>query len=326
MDIKKTSKELQSINYKMTNDDIEEVEKHKKNYSNYTIEFYDRATNINNIVARSKRFCDKYYNKKKVIIIDNLGLIESDKFGIDRDDFLAAKIKSIADNTNASIILIHHFTKEISRKANIDDGYRPRKEYLKGSTRILDYVQQALFINLVRKYPDLLAEEKHQSLDFIGMQDIEFTESNFDRYLWSINSMPDKETDKLIDLRIETFVKIRSLLNNNTKFSNGKIITFNDIIQKYTEYSNFIDTRNKGVSEERFKKTKSSIYSFIVRREFNINYITHEGSTRSLYLYGNNKNLKFHIDNLFIAESVKVRDDDNLGENAIFRFITEHSR
>jgi hypothetical protein len=169
----------------------------------------------------------------------------------------------------------------------------------------------------------LLALEKQQSLDFIGMQDIEFTEANFDKYLWSINSMPDKETEKLIDLRIETFVKIRSLLNNETKFANGKIITFSDLIQKYREYANFIDTRNKGVSEERYKKMKSSILSFIIRREFNINYISSEGSARSIYLYGRNKNLKYHIDDLFIAESIKNRDDDNLNENAIYRFIAD---
>ena len=323
MDLKKTSKELQSINYKMSDEDIQEVEKQSKKYEKYIIEFHDKATSINNIVTRAKRFGDKYQNHKKIVVIDNLGLIECDKTGIDRDDFLAAKIKSIADNNNTAVILIHHFTKEISRKANIDDGYRPRKEHLKGSTRILDYVQQALFVNLPRKYPDLLAEEKNLSLDFIHMQDIEFSEANFDKYLWSINSMPDKETEKIIDLRIETFVKIRSLLNNETKFANGKIITFSDIIQKYKEYVNFIDNRNKGVSEDRFKKMKSSILSFIIRREFNINYVTNEGSSRSLYLYGKNKNLKYHIDNLFIVESVKNRDDDNLSENAIYRFIVD---
>ena len=42
-----------------------------------------------------------------------------------------------------------------------------------------------------------------------------------------------------------------------------------------------------------------------------------------MYLYGSNKNLKYHIDNLFIVESVKNRDDDNLSENAIFRFTVD---
>ena len=322
MDVKKTSKELQSIEYKMTDQDKNEVRKQSEKYKQYIIEFYDRATSIGNILSRSKRFGDKYKDKKKVIIIDNLGLIDCDKVGIDRDDFIAAKIKSIADNTNASVILLHHFTKEIARKQNIEDGYRPRKEYLKGSTRILDYVQQALFVNLLKKYPDLLAEEKHLTLDFLGIKDIEFTETNYDKHLWAINGQRDKETENITDLRIETLVKLRTLLSSGAKFSNGKPITFPDIVQKYTEYSNFIDTRNKG-REDKFKTKKTSIYTFIVKKMFNESYITSDTSPRAIYLYGKNKNLRNHIDDLFIVESMKSRDGDNTGENAIFRFIVD---
>ena len=322
MDIKKTAKELQSINYVMTEDDRKEVRKQSNKYKDYIVEFYDRATSIGNILSRSKRFGDKYKDKKKVIIIDNLGLIDCDKIGVDRDDFIAAKIKSIADNTNASVILLHHFTKEIARKQNIEDGYRPRKEYLKGSTRILDYVQQALFVNLLRKHPDLLAEEKHLTLDFLGVKDIEFTETNYDKYLWSINGQRDKETETITDLRVETLVKLRTLLNSGTKFTNGKPITFPDIIQKYTEYSNFIDTRNKG-REDKYKTKKTSIYTFIVKKMFNESYVTSDSSPRAIYLYGKNKNLRNHIDDLFIAECMKNRDDDNLSENAIFRFVVD---
>jgi hypothetical protein len=46
-------------------------------------------------------------------------------------------------------------------------------------------------------------------------------------------------------------------------------------------------------------------------------------SPRSLYLYGKHENLKHHIDNLFILESGKSRDGDNLDENALFRFVVD---
>lgn len=323
MDVKKTSRELQSIDYKMTDIDKEQIRKISKQYEKYTIEFYDRATSMGNILSRSKRFSDKYRNKKRLVIIDNLGLIECDKFGNDRDDFLAAKIKSIADTNDNAVIIIHHLTKEVDRKANITDGYRVRKEFVRGSTRIVDYVQQALYINLLRKHPDLITEEKHLSLDFIGNNPIEFTEANFDKYLWSLNSMPDKDTKSITDLRVETFMKLKSLLNNDTKFaSNNKVITFADIIQKYAEYNSYVDTRNKG-REEKFKTAKSSIYMFIVRKEFNANYVTDTNTPRSLYLYGKHPNLKHHIDDLFILESGKYRDGDNLDENALFRFVID---
>jgi len=323
MDIKITSRELQSIDYKMTEGDKEQIRKISKQYEKYTIEFYDRATSMGNILSRAKRFSDKYRHKKRLVIIDNLGLIECDKFGNDRDDFIAAKVKSIADSNDNAVIIIHHLTKEVDKKANIADGYRVRKEHVRGSTRIVDYVQQALYINLLRKHPDLIAEEKHLSLDFIGTTGVEFTEANFDKHLWTLNSTPDKDTKSITDLRVETFMKLKSLFNTDTKFaSNGKVITFSDIIQKYAEYNAFVDTRNKG-REEKFKTAKSSIYMFIVRKEFNANYVTDTNTPRSLYLYGKHPNLKHHIDNLFILESGKSRDGDNLDENALFRFVSD---
>jgi len=322
MDVKKTTKELQGINYKMSDKDINEIEEISKHYEKFNIEFYDKTASITTIITRAKRFSDKYKNHKRVIIIDNLGLIDCDKTGIERDDYIAAKLKDIALNTGSFIILVHHFTKEIARKQNLEDGYRPRKEYLKGSTRILDFVQQALFVNLPRKYPDLLQEEKQLELNFIGIKDIELSEENFNKHLWSINSQPCKDCSNLSDLRIETYVKLVSLLNNKSKDLNGKIITFADIIQRYTEYSNSIDIVNRG-REKKYEKAKSSIYIFIIKRMFNQNWVNNSNSPRSQYLYGNNLNLKYHIDDLFIVEAIKNRDDDNLGDNTIFRFICD---
>lgn len=322
MDLKMTTKELQSINYQVNENDIQRIEEAAKHYERFNVEFYDRIASIATIVARCKRFGERYKNHKKVIIIDNLGLIECDKSGIERDDYLAAKIKDIADSNNACVFLVHHFTKEIARKANLEDGYRPRKEYLKGSTRILDFVQQALFVNLPRKYPDLLAEEKQIELNFIAKKDLPFTEENFDKYLWTINSQRDKDTQSLTDLRVETFVKVRSLINNELKDVLGEKITFSWLVQKYTEYSNHVDLKNKG-RETKYMEKKLSIYSFIVKKMFNESYNVSLNNSRSSYLYGRNAKLKNHIDDLFIVESVKNRDDDSINDNMIFRYIAD---
>jgi len=322
MDLKMTTKELQNINYQITEPDIKRIEDAAKHYEGFNIEFYDRIASIATISARCKRFGERYKKSKKVIVIDNLGLVECDKFGIDRDDYLAAKIKDIADTNNAFVFLVHHFTKEIARKANLEDGYRPRKEYLKGSTRILDFVQQALFVNLPRKYPDLLAEEKQIEMNFITKKDIPFTEENFDRFLWSINSQRDKDTQSLTDLRVETLVKVRSLLNNETRDLNGEQITFAWLVKKYTEYSNYVDLKNKG-RETKYMEKKIAIYSFVVKKMFNESYDASINVSRSSYLYGRNAKLKNHIDDLFIVESVKNRDDDSTDDNLIFRYIAD---
>lgn len=320
MDLKMTTKELQNINYQITPEDIIKLEKTSQKYKNYNIEFNDKVSSISSISSKSKRFADRYKNFKRIIVIDNLGLIESDKSGIERDDYIAGRIKNIADSTNSAIILVHHFTKEISKKQNLEEGYRPRKEYLKGSTRILDYVQQAIFVNLPRKYPDLISAESQHELAFIGNDTLEFTENNFDKHLWSINSQRCKDTNAITDLRMETLIVLKQLIANGMKDSNGKLVTFPLIIQKYTEYSNYIDLNNKG-RDTQYNTKKISIYIFIIKRMFNETYVMSENnSSRSLYLYGRNKNLKHHIRDLFIVESVKNRDDDNLDENSLFRF------
>ena len=322
MDLKMTTKELQSINYQITEKDIHKIEEAAKKYENFNIEFYDRIASIATIIARCKRFGEKYKKLKKVIVIDNLGLIECDKSGIERDDYIATKIKDIADSDNAFVFLVHHFTKEIARKQNLEDGYRPRKEYLKGSTRILDFVQQALFVNLPRKYPDLLADEKQLEMNFITVKDIPFTDDNFDKYLWSINSQRDKETQTITDLRVETFVKVRSLLNNQTVDLNNNKVTFGYLVNKYAEYSHHIDFKNKG-RDVKYMERKLSIYSFVVKRMFNENYTNNFNSPRSQYLYGKNHKLKNHIDDLFIVESIKNRDDENINDNTVFRYIVD---
>jgi RecA-family ATPase len=288
----------------------------------YNIDIYDKSIHIDNLVNRARRFGNKYQDKKKLIIIDNLGLIQSEKFGIDRDDYLAAKIKWIADTTNSSVILVHHFTKEVARKANLEDGYRPRKEYLKGSTRILDYVQQALFVNLPSKYPDLLIEEKQIPLNFLSKKDIEYNDENFDKYLWSINPQRDKDTQSISDLRGETKIKLKSLIRSDVKSPDNKKVTFSYIVQKYTEYNNWIDIKNTG-REERYKAQKSSIYTFIIRHMYNETYVTSGEGKRGRYLYGKNTKLRGLIDNLFIAENIKNRDDNNIDDKAIFRFIVD---
>lgn len=325
MDIRLTTKELQNINYQLTGEDIAKIGKSALKYEDYNIEFYDKIDSIASIIARSKRFSERYRHHKKVIVLDNLGLIESDKIGIDRDDYIAGQIKKIADTTGTFILVVHHFTKEVARKANIEDGYRPRKEYLKGSTRILDYVQQALFVNLPRKYPDLLAAEKQTELTFIGNDDLEFTEDNFRNHLFSINQSRCKDTmTGVSDLYMDTFVKLTNILNNGANDLKGKPVTFPAIIQKYTEYSNHIDLLNRSITEadQRFRKPKASILAFLSKKMYNETFVQALGinSTRSKYLYGNDKNLRHHIDDLFIIESIKNRDDENIDEKSLIRY------
>jgi len=129
-----------------------------------------------------------------IIVIDNLGLISTDTFykGTEKDDYLAGKLKELSELTDSSIFLIHHITKENSRAFNLKEGYRPRKEYIKGSSRILDYVQQAMMINLPRKYKDLASEEKDKAIMFATKERSgSFDKTRFLMEFWTINPQGD---------------------------------------------------------------------------------------------------------------------------------------
>src|SRR5690606_6852755 len=67
MDVKMTTKELQSINYQINETDIKRIEDAAKHYEKFNVEFYDRIASIATIVARCKRFGERFKNHKKVI-------------------------------------------------------------------------------------------------------------------------------------------------------------------------------------------------------------------------------------------------------------------
>ena len=50
---------------------------------------------------------------------------------------------------------------------------------------------------------------------------------------------------------------------------------------------------------------------------------TPDKTTRTFYLYGDDKRLQSQLDNLFIAESIKNRDGANTDEQVLFRYIVD---
>ena len=255
-----------------------------------------------------------------IIVIDNLGLIATDSFfkGIEKDDYIAGKIKELSDTTGASMFLLHHLTKETARKFNIDEGYRPRKEHIKGSTRILDYVQQALLINLPRKYKDLVEEEKTKSkLYSIKERTGPFDKTRFLMEFWSINPKGDKNTKSIPDLPEETWKELKYHCTVHKK-PDGESMGAGYVLKKYIEYSAYIDEKNKG-RESKYLTEKMSIHTFINQRKYTEDYSPQKNS-RSYYLYGGDLSVSRHINNLFIVESVKNRDGSDIEDESIIRY------
>ena len=323
MGSKLTTKQLQSINYKVTDDDLAKINKAVDEFKEYNIEFIDRVCSISTIMRKGKMMREKYKDDILIIIIDNLGLIDTDSFykGLEKDDYLAGKLKELCDMTDASIFLLHHITKEAAKKFNINDGYRPRKEYIKGSTRILDYVQQAVMVNLPRRYPDLIQEEKVKGELFNWKEKKgPFDKTRFLTEFWSLNPHGDKNTRAITDLQETTWTSLKFACASET-LADGSLITVSYLMRKYIEYSIYIEDKNRG-RENQYHTEKMALYTFITNKKYVEDYKP-QATGRTYYLYGNDLTRAKYIQNLFIAESIKNRDGSNTDDNNIIRYMAD---
>lgn len=323
MGSKLTTKQLQSINYKVTDDDLAKINKAVDEFKEYNIEFIDRVCSISTIMRKGKMMREKYKDDILIIIIDNLGLIDTDSFykGLEKDDYLAGKLKELCDMTDASIFLLHHITKEAAKKFNINDGYRPRKEYIKGSTRILDYVQQAVMVNLPRRYPDLIQEEKVKGELFNWKEKKgPFDKTRFLTEFWSLNPHGDKNTRAITDLQETTWTSLKFACASET-LADGSLITVSYLMRKYVEYSIYIEDKNRG-RENQYHTEKMALYTFITNKKYVEDYKP-QATGRTYYLYGNDLTRAKYIQNLFIAESIKNRDGSNTDDNNIIRYMAD---
>ena len=320
MQTRLTTKQLQSINYTLTEEDHTNIEASTKQFTDYNIEFVDRVSSMRTISRKAKQFTDRHPEHMIIVIIDNLGLVAVDTYykGTEKDDYLAGKIKEMADQTESSIFLVHHITKENAKSFNLKEGYRPRKEYIRGSSRILDYVQQALMVNLPRKYKDLIVEEMSKSKMFnIKPRTGRFDRTRFLMEFWSINDKGDKATKNLQNLQERTWEELKLALVVE-KMADGTEMGAGHILKRYIEYSIYIDELNRP-REVKYHTEKMSIYSYIIAKKFKENYKP-KPSTRTFYLYGNDMKLCKDINEIFIAEAIKNRDGADIEDQNIIRY------
>lgn len=320
MDVKLTTKELQSINYEFAPEDLKRIDEAVAGFIDYNIEFVDRISSMTHIKATARRFSERWVNKSIIIVIDNLGLIETDSSlrGVDRDDHIMSTIKDIADETGALIIPVHHFNKEAAKRFNLRDGYRPRKDHLRGSQRILDYTQQALFVNLPRKYKDLMMEEKKKVVEVIKDEDMNY--NSFLENFWTLNPHGDKHTESLSDVARQTWKELIFHLKEKRKL-NRETLTVGYLMERYMQYLAYIEDMNSD-RDKKYHKQRVSIFGYLKGQMYNEDY-TPDQSSRTYYLYGGNEKLKKDLDKLFIVEAQKNRDGGTGDDQVIFRYYAD---
>jgi len=150
-------KQLMSINYKLTSDEILRVEAGYQYFSDFPIEFVDDTANIFNICSRFERFSDANLGKIPICVIDNLGLIKPhQKHDLQNEDDIARMLKDLRDKTGGLIIVLHHLSKESESKFNVTEMYRPKVTHIRGSSRLVDFANKVLLLHRPEMYADVV--------------------------------------------------------------------------------------------------------------------------------------------------------------------------
>jgi len=150
-------KQLMSINYKLTTDEILRIEAGYQYFNNFPIEFVDETANIFNICARFERFADGVKGKIPICVIDNLGLIKPhQKSDLQNEDDIARMLKDLRDKTGGLIIVLHHLSKESESKFNVTEMYRPKVTHIRGSSRLVDFANKVILLHRPEMYSDVV--------------------------------------------------------------------------------------------------------------------------------------------------------------------------
>lgn len=170
--LKLTNAQLTGKNYTLSKEEKIAIELASQSFLEYDIEFFGKPAFISHIRAHFQRFCANRPKKFCVLIIDNVMLLKDNsqyRFkgkGVEVDDHIANQIQSIFTATKAdydvAIWFLHHLTKEQLSKSNFVEGYRPREDQIKGSTRYRDICTQGILIHRPGDgFPDIIKHYKN---------------------------------------------------------------------------------------------------------------------------------------------------------------------
>lgn len=152
-----TDHQLQSINYNLTQDELDKIEAGYSYFQDYPIDFVDETTDIFKICSKFERFAGNKKGKIPVLVIDNLGLIKPHlKNEVQNDDDIARMLKDLRDKTNGLIIVLHHLSKESEGKFNVTEQYAPKVTHIRGSSRIVDFANKVMLLHRPEMYRDVV--------------------------------------------------------------------------------------------------------------------------------------------------------------------------
>jgi replicative DNA helicase len=169
-EIKLTHKEMHGKNYTLSQEEKEFIKHGAKMFARYDIEFFHKPAFVSHIKAHFQRFCAQRPKRFNILIIDNIMLLrdnQAHRFKSKQhevDDHIATQLQSIFTNTKAdydiNVWFLHHLTKDQLRNTNFAEGYRPKEDNIRGSTRYRDMVTQGILINRPGEFNDIVSHYK----------------------------------------------------------------------------------------------------------------------------------------------------------------------
>lgn len=162
-----TDKQIQSKNFKLSQEQLEAVTIGQAMLNKFDIEFYEHPCYVTDIDYAFKFFCsNRPKEKMKILLIDNVMRLKenlSKTKSNETDDYISNKIADIynfhkSEGHKVHVLFLHHMTKEIQSSGNHDEAYRPTLDMVKGSSRFIDIVETAILVNRPGHYPKLLAD------------------------------------------------------------------------------------------------------------------------------------------------------------------------
>jgi replicative DNA helicase len=158
-DLSMTDDELNQKNGLLDEGQVQEARKSTEYWKSHNLEIRGQATTIYGVKHKFRKFCRMNKGKDCILILDNHGYITPHSQDSNRnDDDIARELRSLRDETGGLIFLIHHLTKAAGREQNIDRGYEPRLEDVRGSSRSLDFCNVCILLHRPNFYEDLIKQ------------------------------------------------------------------------------------------------------------------------------------------------------------------------
>jgi len=314
---------------KLNDEELTDIHRLSEEFMKQDIIYVEKTSSIEGIRANFKAFCKKRPDKLNILVVDNFGLINKPAIqnSNDADDYVSKKFVDIRDETNGLIIIVHHLSKAQLNRLNIENGYRPREEDVRGSARILDYSNSVILVNMPGKYKDLVQQEKEKNIHLEFNDDAPFPQNYIDMFL-NINDEQDSNNEKTSRTKylehlhntVSFMMSTRSLLKTFPNLNPDAAAKL--IVNRYLAFYINLESINNS-RQKQYKKNIPDPLTFLNNNTF-LKNITINKESRDWYLYGEDTiSLRKQIESLFIIDGVKIREGANDDDNVLIRYITD---